>query len=464
MTSPLLPRTPTSKRERPQASGRFVAVQALLALDRERGPLKPLLERLASRYRLSDLERGLAMQLVFGVLRQRQVLERMISLLSRTPIKKIDPFIYHTLKVGLFQLFYLDRIPAPAAVHAMVEVCKQQRIPQRLEGFVNGILRQALRDQGKLVVAGLSTPDGEPLLNHPQWMVSRWQARFGKDETTRLCRCNNQEPHLVLRVNVAKTNREHLLSLFVESGIIAHAGTYAEEAVALPGYHGKIADLPGYREGLFQVQDEAAQLATTLLFPLCQDGNYLDACAGVGGKTTILLQYAEDLGLTVHAVEPEPERIQRLQENVNRLGLARGLTVHQTTLQQFVNQAENRFTGILVDAPCSGTGVTGRHPDIRWNRQFEDLANYQHTQLQLLDCGSRLLAPGGILVYATCSLEPEENHEVITAFLASHPDFVLDDCTPFLPPRARNLVVNGCLQPLPDTTIDGFFAARLRHR
>lgn len=435
-----------------------------MTLDRQCGPVKPLLERLASRHRLSELERGLAMQLVFGVLRHRQVLERMVGLLSRTPTKKIEPFIYQTLKVGLYQLFYLDRIPAPAAVHAMVEVCKQQRVPQRLEGFVNGILRQALRDREKLAIQSLSDPKGKPLLNHPPWMIARWQARFGSDETTRLCRCNNREPQLVLRVNLTKISRDRLLSLFAETGIVAQAGTYADEAVTLPDYHGKITQLPGYQEGYFQVQDEAAQLATALLFPLSRNGNYLDGCAGVGGKTTLLLQHAGELGLTVHAVEPESERLLRLQDNVNRLGLARGLIIHQNTLQQFAQQTDSHFQGILIDAPCSGTGVTGRHPDIRWNRQLEDLAGYQHTQLQLLDCSSRLLAPSGTLVYATCSLEPEENHEVVTTFLSSHPDFFLDDCTPWLPPRARGLVVDGCLQPLPDTAIDGFFAARLRHR
>jgi len=461
-TSPGLPAS--NRPEKRHANGRFVAVLALLALDRERGPIKPLLERLTTRHRLSELERGLAMQLVFGVLRQRQVVERMVSLLSQTPVKKIDPFIYQTLKVGLYQLFYLDRIPAPAAVHAMVEVCKLQRVPQRLQGFVNGILRQALRDREKLAIAGVSGPDGERLLNHPPWMTSRWQERFGKDETARICHCNNQEPQLVLRVNIAKISRDQLLSLLDENGIAGQAGIYAGEALALPDYHGKISHLPGYQEGYFQVQDQAAQLATSLLFPLCRGGNYLDGCAGVGGKTTILLQYAGELGLRVHAVEPDGERLLRLQENVDRLGLARYVTSHRTTLQQFAEGMASRFDGIFIDAPCSGTGVTGRQPDIRWNRQLQDIAAYQHTQLQLLDCGSRLLAPGGTLVYATCSLEAEENHEVVADFLASHPDFFLEDCTPCLPSRARDLVINGCLRPLPDSAIDGFFAARLRPR
>ena len=445
-------------------NGRWVAVQVLCQLERERSSVKSLLERLALDLRLSELERGLAMQLVFGVLRQRQVLERMIALLSRTPIKKIDPFIWQTLMVGLYQLFFLDRIPAPAAVHAMVELVKGQRRLQRLEGFVNGILRQALRDREPLFQKAQYDLAGQPLLNHPPWLVARWRNQFGAAETARICRSNNQEPRLVLRVNTRRIDRQGLLALLAEQGVTAEPGSYAGEAVVLPDYRGKISSLPGYHQGYFLVQDEAAQLAATLLAPLRRGGSYLDACAGVGGKTMLLLQHAQEHDLLVHAVEPDNERFLRLGENSARLGLSTNLTSHRQTLQGFAAETAARFDGILIDAPCSGTGVTGRHPDIRWNRQPEDLPAYHKEQLLLLDCGARLLAPDGILVYATCSLEPEENQEAVATFLASHPDFALEDCTPFLPEAARPLIAGGCFRPLPDRGIDGFFAARLRHR
>ncbi len=445
-------------------NGRFVAVQALSLLEKEGSPAKPLLDRLTAHFQLPELERNLAMQLVFGVLRHRQVLERMITLLSRTPLKKIDPFILQTLAVGLYQLFFLDRIPAPAAVHATVEVCKGQRLPQRLEGFVNGILRQALRDKERLATEAQFGARGELLLNHPPWLIARWQSRVGLKETERICRCNNQEPLLVLRANTAKISRDHLLDHLLESGLTAKKGTYARDALVLPGYRGKVSALPGYQEGHFQVQDEAAQLATSLLLPLRPGGIYLDGCAGVGGKTTLLLQNATDLSVQVHAVEPQSGRLLRLRENAARLGLTSGLVVHEATLQVAAEQLPGAFDGVLIDAPCSGTGVIGRQPDIRWNRQPEDLQVYQREQLCLLDAGARLLAPGGILVYATCSLEPEENEEVVGAFLATHHSMVQDDCTPYLPEEARKLVVGGYFSPRPDTTIDGFFAARLRYR
>lgn len=464
MATPDTPLKWSKQTRSPRQSGRFVAVQALVLLAKEGSPVKGLLDRLASHFHLPELERNLAMQLVFGVLRHRQVLERIITLLSRTPLKKIDPFILQTLAIGLYQLFFLDRIPAPAAVHATVEVCKKQRLPHQLEGFVNGILRQALRDKERLAAEAQFDAAGEPLLNHPPWLITRWQQRFGIKETERICRCNNQEPLLVLRANTTKISRDLLLDQLLNNGLAVEKGAYARDALVLPGYHGKVSALPGYQEGYFQVQDEAAQLAMSLLFPLRPGGIYLDGCAGVGGKTTYLLQNAKDLSVSVHAVEPQSGRLLRLRENVTRLGLSSDLTVHETTLQGAIAQLPAAFDGVLIDAPCSGTGVIGRQPDIRWHRQPEDLQVYKREQLHLLEAGAHLLAPGGILVYATCSLEPEENEEVVSAFLATHPSMVQDNCTPYLPETARKLVVDGYLCPRPDTTIDGFFAARLRYR
>ena len=461
--TPSPPRSGPAGADRPLCrTGRYVAVEVLCRLQRERCPVKALLDRQAKTRGLSELDRGLAMELVFGVLRHRQVLERMVALLSRTPPAKIEPFVMNTLSVGLYQLFFLDRIPPPAAVHAMVEVAKGHPLPTRLQGFINGILRQALRQREQLPLAAAVGADGQPLLNHPPWLVTRWRQRYGDEETARICRSNNEEPLLVLCTNTAKTGRDELLALLRQHGLDATPGRYAPQAIALPGYRGRVADLPGYGEGFFQVQDEAAQLATLLLLPLRRGGRYVDACAGVGGKTTLLLQHASRLDVEVHAVEPDALRRGRLGENVARLGLGEGLSVHGQTLQEFASSREASCDGIFLDAPCSGTGVIGRQPDIRWNRRRDDLALYQRQQLELLEAAAPLLADGGTLVYATCSLEPEEDLEVVATFLEGHRDFCRDDCAPLLPEEARHLVVDGCFQPRPERTIDGFFAARLR--
>jgi 16S rRNA (cytosine967-C5)-methyltransferase len=444
-------------------TARFVAVETLRRLYQDRLPVKSLLDRAVRKYALPGNERNLAMQLVYGVLRNRQYLDRILQLLSKTPLGKIDPFIHQALAIGLYQLFFLERIPQSAAVHQMVECCKTAGMPKRLEGFVNGILRQSIRQKETLAAQAKGEKTGAPIINHPEWLFARWRDHFGQSEAQRICIANNREPLLVLRTNIVKITHDDFCKVLAAAGIANHPGAYAEEAVILPEYQGAITAIPGYAKGLFQVQDEAAQLATGLLGPFRRGGRYLDGCAGLGGKTSHLLQFAVSHALAIHAVEPESYRLQKLQENISRLALPVAPVIHESNLQHFILGDLAAFDGILIDAPCSGTGVTGRHPDIRWNRRPEDLLRYQQEQLILLRHSTALLAPGGVLVYATCSLEPEENRDVIKAFLSDYPSFRLTDCTMHLPEAAHRFIVDGCFAPHPDATIDGFFAARMQH-
>ncbi len=222
---------------------------------------------MVQKYTLPTNERSLAMQLVYGVLRHRQYLDRILEILSRTPLRKLDPFVHQALAVGLYQLFFLERIPESAAVNEAVESCKKAKIAQRLHGFVNGILRQAIRQKQILSTKALTDSEGNPVLNHPDWLVKRWQQNFGSKETMRICRANNCEPALVLRVNSPAIGRDNFCRTLAEADITYKPGTYSGDAVILPDFHGSITTIPGYAEGFFQVQDEAAQLATCLLGP-----------------------------------------------------------------------------------------------------------------------------------------------------------------------------------------------------
>jgi len=403
------------------------------------------------------------MNIAYGVLRQRQYLGILTTRLCRHPLHKLDPFILHALEVGLYQLFFLDRIPESAAVNETVNALKAARIPARLHGFVNGILREAIRRKTSLPAAG-KDETGSLCLNHPTWLTDRWQQHFGEKEMLRICACNNREPLLVLRVNTSKISTELFRDLLNRHGINCRAGSFAPEAVVLPEYQGTISLLPGYDEGLFHVQDEATQLATLLLRPFVRGGFYLDACAGLGGKTCHIVQLESEFDLHITAIEPEPHRYQKLGENLKRFSPAAFCATRMTSLQDFADQSTSQFQGVLVDAPCSGTGVTGRHPDIRWNRLEEDLQRYQAAQLDLLEHAAGLVARDGLLVYATCSLEPEENLIVVEKFLENHGNFHLADPSPCLPPEAGRLIENEVFCPRPDETIDGFFAARLLRR
>lgn len=445
-------------------SARYCAAKILSSLVKNQTPVKPVFDRVVSQYKLPSNERNLTMQLVYGVLRKRQFLDRALTILSKTPIRKMDLFIHQALAVGLYQIFFLDRIPDSAAVNEAVESCKVAKIHKRLHGFVNGILRQAIRTKEELEQKSCTDKQGQKILNHPDWLARRWQENFGIEATNALCQNNNNEPVLSLRVNTTRTQQKDFLDLLATAEISAQPGLYAKDAIILPDYSGAITDLPGFDQGFFQVQDEAAQLATTLLGPFVAGGNYLDGCAGLGGKTSHILQATADLGVHVHAVDPESYRLQKLQENMDRLFSSPPLTVHEASLLEITKEIVPLFDGILIDAPCSGTGVIGRHPDIRWNRTIEDLQYYHNEQLALLTHAATLIKTDGILVYATCSLEPEENSEVINSFLKSNPLFELTDCAEVLPEAGHKFIRNGFFHPLPAASIDGFFAARLRKR
>jgi 16S rRNA (cytosine967-C5)-methyltransferase len=255
-----------------------------------------------------------------------------------------------------------------------------------------------------------------------------------------------------------------LTTALEQEGITVQPGAYSPDALILPDFHGSVNKLPGFGAGHFQVQDEAAQLLPLLLTPIIRNGLYLDACAGLGGKTTNLIQLCQDKNATIIAVEPDPQRQQKFNANMRRLHSGLPVTLYAMDLQRFAQTCGLRFNGILIDAPCSGTGVTGRHPDIRWNRQEQDIARYQRIQQELLEDAVKILTPDGTLVYATCSLEPEENEEVIAIFLGRHPDFIAEDCAPFLPQAARKLVKNNFFITRPESSSGGFFGARLRRQ
>ncbi len=414
---------------------------------------------MVSQYGLSDGDRQLATNIIYGVLRLRQSLDLILQELCTQPITKLKPFVHQALAVGLYQIFFLDRIPESAAVNESVKALQTARLPKKLQGFVNGVLRNSIRRRNELQ-ALLENP-AQPTLNHPQWLTKRWEKRFGPEETIRICRQNNEQQPLSLQVNSCTIERDELLKKLSESGITARKGRYSEDALILDNYHGGVSRLPGFTEGTFQIQDQGAQLLARLLGPIQPQGEYLDGCAGVGGKTSVMVQLCYSLQARVSAVEPDKERQGKFEDNMKRLHPELNITLFPGSLQDFSASCRTTFHGILLDAPCSGTGVIGRHPDIRWNRRAEDLAGYQQTQLDLLQTAAPLLCPQGILVYATCSLEEEENEQVIKQFLAANQDFSLQDCRKYLPPAAHDLVRNCCFAPLPGPEIDGFFAARL---
>ena len=404
--------------------------------------------------------------LIYGVVCWQGYLDALLTRLSSHPVRQMKPLTRQALRCGLYQLLVMDRVPPSAAINATVQLLKEAGQPRWLTGFVNGVLRRVSRELAELPrpgeIGGGKTAgwDLTDLLSHPRWLYDRWLARYGEATALAMCRANNDGAALVLRA-VARVGRDALLEKLRSAGITAEVGSFAPAAIVLPGFRGAVSALPGYEEGWFQVQDEAAQLVVHLLGEP-EDGVWLDACAGLGGKTTQLVELAGP-GRRVVALEPESRRFQLLGINLQRLGLTAMVETLQCTLAELAATRSRMFQGILVDAPCSGLGVIRRHPDIRWNRRKAELVRYQEGQLAILDQAAALLEPGGVMVYATCSTEPEENEQVLEKFLADHRDFRVEGCGKHLPENASEFVGgDGFFRTRPDQGVDGFFAAKLR--
>jgi 16S rRNA (cytosine967-C5)-methyltransferase len=443
---------------------RYIAIEVLCRWEESLLPIDQVLDQYISCMVLDDpRDRQLSMSLVYGVIRWQGYLDWVIGEFSKHPLAKMKSRTLQGLRVGLFQLFFLDRVPASAGINETVQALKDMKQPKWLIGFVNGILRNVERQRKTIPTPfnNMSLPESA-LLSHPEWLVRRWKNRYGASKAKTICQSNNTIAPLCLRTNTRLTTTETLLKKFGALGMKVEPGKYSPLAIKLIDYHGPVINIPGFVEGLFQVQDEAAQLVSMLLGPLQKEKSYLDGCAGLGGKTSHLAQMlpAEN---KLFAIEPNGGRVKKLTENLVRLRLDTSVTIVEGAIDSLLPDFKKKFSGVLIDAPCSGLGVIRRHPDIRWNRTPEDLLRYQEMQSAILENAAQLLAPEGILVYATCSTEPEENEEVVEKFLADYPRFLLSDCRDVLPENGASLVDSmGFFRTLPgQDDLDGFFAARL---
>jgi 16S rRNA (cytosine967-C5)-methyltransferase len=413
---------------------------------------------------LSRRDRALFTALVFGVLRWRNRLDHIIHHFSNIPVQKIEPGVLNILRLGLFQIIYLDRIPASAAVNTSVEMTKQIGA-FRAAGFVNALLRKSAADYGGVCfpafendpIAFLSTDQ-----SMPGWLAKRWLNRFDKESLMILCNTINSVPPITVRTNTLKTAREKLiLSLENEVERIEPATT-APDGIRLFNPKRSIFDLTAFNSGWFQVQDEAAQLVSLLLNP--QPGeSVLDACAGLGGKTAHLAQLMQNKG-NLLAVDKDENRLRQLDSEMQRLGVSIVRTACRDLNLSPGAKLQGDFDRVLLDAPCSGLGVMRRNPDIKWNSSEADLKRHARVQKRFLENLARRVKLNGILVYAVCSIEPEENEAVIAAFLKKHAEFVIDKNPGRLPETLHSLVEPATgLKTLPLLNhMDGFYFVRLK--
>ena len=415
---------------------------------------------------LSSVDRALCQELVYGVVRWQAALDWLVA--RKTDGRKQKPVLQNLLRLGLYQIFWLDRIPAHAAVHETVELTRHSGFGAQA-GFVNAVLRGYLRefDAAKKALAGLKLSNPAVGFSHPQWLVERWQRRFGEETTRQLLAWNNTPPRIFARVNTLKFREGRQVANLNISGTATRRSSHDAAAAALLEQwrkenveydfvrhdwleenlvfelklHPPLASLGSFQQGWFYIQDPSTLLAVGELNP--QPGEtILDFCAAPGGKTTFIAQWMNNQGRIV-AQDVSEERLKLVRENCNRLGA----TCVKTVLSSAFRLPPSAVDRILVDVPCSNTGVMRRRVDLRWRLRAGEILRLQQTQLNLLKQAAPRLKPGGVLVYSTCSLEPEENQEVVKAFLRANEEFELE--------FERELL------PFADG-VDGAFVARLK--
>ena len=399
---------------------------------------------------LDGRDRALAVRLCYGVLQDRMLLDHVIGQCSSLPIKKIEPKVLDILRLSTYQLLRMDRIPPAAAVDSAVSLSRRLGYA-RASGFVNAVLR-------RISEGAYSVPDGDSPMDisirysHPLWLTERLIDLFGREETETFFRCNNEAVPVTVQTNTLKTDTKTLLSALKAQGIDAKTHPFVPDCILLQT--ASVQTIPEFRRGEFYVQDAAAKLAILAAGP--QRGmRILDACAAPGGKS--FAAAIASGGAEITACDLHEKKLQRIREGVKRLGL-HGIGTLSMDARTPCPEFAERFDLVIADVPCSGLGVIRKKPDIRY-KDPAALAALPQVQLAILRNVSSYVKPGGTLLYSTCTILPEENDEICTAFLKDHPQFAVEDFT--LPDGSGSS--GGMLQLWPQRHgTDGFFIAKMK--
>lgn len=418
---------------------------------------------------LPERDRAFTTALVQGVLRHRDELDAEIAKLSSQPIAKLTPVVKNLLRVAIFQLRHMQDIPASAVLNTATEIGKKAG-HAGIGKFVTGVLRTYLRKmeaspelKSTAVLDSDNAPELATKFSMPEWLVERWLQSRGREETIALLEYSQSVPPLVVRAAETGITPEGLLRVFESNGIKAAPGKLVDSCLIIEDrgrFKGPIEKLPGFTDGLFVVQDEAAAFASKVVAP-AEGDIVVDLCAAPGGKSIHLAELMDGKGKVI-AVDNHEGRLEMVKKNRLRIGL----TNIQTVFADGTNYVPtDTISSVLLDAPCSGTGVINRRSDLRFKREQPDIAVLVQLQRQLLSNAAKMIKDDGILVYSTCSIEPEENEENLKWFLEAHPNFKLESLAPYASKQCnfKDQLEQGFVQLLPTQHgVSGFFVARMK--
>ena len=429
----------------------------LNACQRQGGWSDGILKKQLAEAGLGSRDRALATQLCFGVLQNQLLLDFYLSGFSHMPLKRMEGKVVQILRLGAYQLLFLDKIPASAAVNSAVELTRRQCRNPRAAGMVNGVLRALSRNVDCLPTIPKKDPVQylSTLYSHPEWLVRELLTAIGAEETARLLAANNTSPPITAMVNTTRTTAQALTDALAAEGVAAQAHPWLEDCLIL-SRTGDLERLDAFRQGLFYIQDPASRLAVQAL-DLGRDMRVLDCCAAPGGKS-FAAAIAMGGGGEVTACDLHPHKRRLIRAGAERLGLDH-IVPMTADGRTFRPEWENAFDRVLVDAPCSGLGVIQKKPDIRY-KDPAPLAGLPEVQRAILDTAARYVRPGGVLVYSTCTLLRRENEGVVEDFLRANSAYKAE---PFTLPEPIGAVPGGTVTLWSHRHgTDGFFISRLR--
>ncbi len=462
---------------RASASGRDLATEIVYTCDQDGAFAHAAWSRALSGRNPDPRERRLGMELAFGSIRRKKTLDWCIAKAAGRSIEDIDPLARSVLRVGVYQLLFMSRIPAHAAVSEAVESARRLGHPG-IAGFVNAVLRRIASPRFD---PGYPDPADEPAkslgvtLSYPEWLVESWIGEFGPETAARMLEAGNQAPAVVLRANTLRVSRDELaeklgrlggaaptgtdVNAGATAGVATQPGLYAPEALWIVGPLESVESLPGFREGLFSVQDESSMLVAHVMG---RPRLVIDSCAAPGGKATHIAELARDEARVV-ACDVSARKVALISESARRLGL-RSVEAVECDARELPAEWAGKADAVLVDAPCAGLGVLARRADARWRKEPDDVVQLARLQSEILSAAAACVAPGGVLVYSTCTVGRAENADQAEAFLQNRPDFRPSPLAPHMPSDAARALCDGdshMLQLLPGISgTDGFFMAR----
>lgn len=436
---------------------RDAALSILLAVDKNQAYSNLLLNETIKRHKIEAKDRALLTEITYGTLQHKMTLDFYLEPFIRG---SVDHWVRWLLRISLYQIHYLTRIPPHAAVNEAVEIAKR-RGHRGIASTVNGILRSVLRS-GVPSTEDIADPMERLAIetSHPEWLVQRFVANYGLELATAMLHENNVPAMQTVRVNTTKTTVKQAIAELEEEGLTVQQSDLMPECLRVT--NGQPARTKVFKEGHITIQDESSMIPAKVLNP-SPGMRVLDMCAALGGKTTHLAEIMKNEG-SILATDLHPHKLDLIDHNTERLGLdiVETAPIDGRKAPEFLQAAS--FDAILVDAPCSGLGVMRRKPDIKYTKREEDLENLQKIQLALLEAATKVLKTDGKLVYSTCTVDLQENEGTVHAFLTAHPEMEAIQLES-LPTKLAEKQANGMLQVFPqDFGSDGFFVAAFRKK